>query len=60
MEDGKATTRLNTFVRNFDKEFTALLRRNGPKGTPDVQAEVFTFITAFFLFCASPQSPRQQ
>ena len=38
--ESKSATRLNTFVRNFDKEFTALLRRDRPKGVPDSQAEV--------------------
>jgi len=38
--ESKSATRLNTFVRNFDKEFTALLRRDGPRGVPDSQAEV--------------------
>ena len=31
-------SRLSTYVRSFDREFTELIRkRDGPKGTPELQ-----------------------
>lgn len=46
-------SRLTTYVRRFDREFTELIRkRDGPKGTPELQvrgARVWIFVLPFRL-----------